>query len=112
MSEYISEKISPISDPKEWVEAACAKPGIDPNIFFDRDSERSNQGKSNLSAKRICNRCAVRQECLSLAISSREGYGIWGGLTTVERINVSNTVPTRTSNATRKYLEKTADLKG
>jgi WhiB family redox-sensing transcriptional regulator len=29
--------------------------------------------------------CAVRRECLEYALTTKEPYGIWGGLTEVER---------------------------
>jgi WhiB family redox-sensing transcriptional regulator len=37
------------------------------------------------AAKRVCAACPVRQECLDYALRVREQYGIWGGLTEVER---------------------------
>jgi WhiB family transcriptional regulator, redox-sensing transcriptional regulator len=36
-------------------------------------------------AKSICVRCPVREECLEHAMLADERYGIWGGLTDVER---------------------------
>lgn len=37
------------------------------------------------AAKAICNGCPVRVECLEHAVHHDERYGIWGGLTDVER---------------------------
>lgn len=34
-----------------------------------------------------CNRCGLRDECLSWAVEN-EAYGIWGGLTAVERVEL------------------------
>jgi WhiB family redox-sensing transcriptional regulator len=36
-------------------------------------------------AKRVCFGCGVREECLEYALRTREPYGIWGGLTEIER---------------------------
>jgi WhiB family transcriptional regulator, redox-sensing transcriptional regulator len=36
-------------------------------------------------AKAICGRCPVREACLSFALSTGQGEGIWGGLTSDER---------------------------
>ncbi len=36
-------------------------------------------------AKRICARCPVRLECLTLALHDSRMTGIWGGLTARER---------------------------
>ena len=52
---------------------------VDPELFFpisDVDAE---------PAKRVCAGCDVRQRCLDHALDTREGEGIWGGLTPGER---------------------------
>ena len=36
-------------------------------------------------AKKVCANCSVLDECRSFAIRTREGYGVWGGLTASER---------------------------
>lgn len=36
-------------------------------------------------AKAVCATCSVRVDCLDSAIRNDERYGIWGGLTDVER---------------------------
>ena len=38
-----------------------------------------------MKAKAICGVCPVRQPCSEHAIQIREPFGIWGGLTEVER---------------------------
>ena len=36
-------------------------------------------------AKAVCAGCRVRLDCLEQALANNERYGIWGGLTDVER---------------------------
>jgi WhiB family redox-sensing transcriptional regulator len=66
-------------------EALCLEyPGV---LFFGvDDSESSSERRTREDqAKRICGACSVRRECLEYALSVREPYGIWGGLTELER---------------------------
>jgi WhiB family transcriptional regulator, redox-sensing transcriptional regulator len=69
-----------------WRErAACLNhPAV---LFFGMDdSESSAERRSREErAKRICLGCEVKEECLEYALSTREPYGIWGGLTEIER---------------------------
>ena len=43
------------------------------------------KGGSTREAKRICESCEVRQECLEYALANDERFGIWGGLSEMER---------------------------
>jgi WhiB family transcriptional regulator, redox-sensing transcriptional regulator len=62
----------------EWRERAlCAQ--TDPEAFFPE------KGGSTKAAKAVCHSCEVRQECLEYALTNDERYGIWGGLSEVER---------------------------
>lgn len=63
---------------QEWQEQAlCAQ--TDPEAFFPE------KGGSTREAKRICQACAVRDECLEYALFNDERFGIWGGLSERER---------------------------
>ena len=42
-------------------------------------------GAVEQEAKRICQACAVRDECLEFALEHDERFGIWGGLSERER---------------------------
>ena len=65
-------------DEQEWQERAlCAQ--TDPEAFFPE------KGGSTREAKRICNSCEVRAECLEYALGHDERFGIWGGLSERER---------------------------
>ena len=62
----------------EWQERAlCAQ--TDPEAFFPE------KGGSTREAKRICQSCEVRDECLEYALEHDERFGIWGGLSERER---------------------------
>jgi WhiB family redox-sensing transcriptional regulator len=62
-------------------QAACAKPGVDPDVFFPEPGERGKVAR----ARRICNRCPVQAPCLADALERRDGYGIRAGTTAKER---------------------------
>lgn len=69
-----------------WREdAACLRyPAV---LFFGLDDVESPAERRTReeNAKRICIGCEVRDECLDYALATREAYGIWGGLTEIER---------------------------
>lgn len=74
------------ADPSAWrSQAACT--GEMGQAFYPplRPEKRSIKVAREQRAKAVCAGCAVRQECLEQAIESGERYGIWGGLTDVER---------------------------
>lgn len=61
-----------------WREQAlCAQ--TDPDSFFPE------KGGSTREAKRVCQACQVRDECLEFALANDERFGIWGGLSERER---------------------------
>ena len=70
----------------EWREhvACLAYPAI---IFFGMDENEAAAERHirEEEAKAICMHCIVRAECLDYALTTRESYGIWGGLTELER---------------------------
>ena len=56
-------------------------------LFFGVDDSESPAERRlrEDKAKRICATCQVRRQCLEYALTTREPYGIWGGLTELER---------------------------
>lgn len=65
----------------DWqADGACR--GIEPEIFFPVAEEDAWQ------AKEICAVCAVQSECLAYSLTRRERYGVWGGVTEKERIDM------------------------
>ncbi|MCX5138359.1 WhiB family transcriptional regulator [Streptomyces sp. NBC_00338] len=57
----------------DWQEdALCAQ--VDPDLFMPE------VGGSAKDAKRTCNACDVRAQCLAYAVEAGERWGVWGGL--------------------------------
>lgn len=79
-------KESAISLDTAWRErAACLDyPAI---LFFGIDDAETPAERRlrEDEAKQVCFTCPVREECLDYALVTKEAYGIWGGLTEIER---------------------------
>ncbi|WP_062207394.1 WhiB family transcriptional regulator [Streptomyces sp. NBRC 109706] len=75
----------PNADLWDWqLMAACR--GVDSSLFFHPEGERgAARSAREEAAKEVCARCPVRTECAAHALSVREPYGVWGGLTEDER---------------------------
>lgn len=72
-------------DPPElalgWMDRGlCAE--TDPEAFFPEKS------RSPRPAKKVCRSCEVRSECLEYAVDNGIEFGVWGGLTEMERRGV------------------------
>jgi WhiB family redox-sensing transcriptional regulator len=75
---------SSVVTPARWRDrAACAAPGIDPELFFPEPGRRNGAAE----AKRICARCPVRAPCLDEALATPLFLddGIRAGTTALER---------------------------
>lgn len=67
-----------LPDPPAWMaEAICAQ--TDPEAWFPE------AGGSSRTAKKVCEGCPVRRQCLAYALDNHESWGVWGGLTERER---------------------------
>lgn len=67
-----------MSSRDEWMaDGLCRQVGADP--FFPEPGENLRE------AKLICGRCTVRTQCLQYALEHEERFGLWGGLSEVER---------------------------
>jgi WhiB family redox-sensing transcriptional regulator len=72
----------------QWVwqqHGSCRR--LSPDAFFHPEGERGSARVSRATAaKRVCDDCPVSlTQCRIHALSAREPYGIWGGLTEEER---------------------------
>ena len=73
-------------DELEWRESAACLPHPAVLFFGMDDNESASERRAREDeAKSICSTCVVRAECLEYALDMREPYGIWGGLTELER---------------------------
>ena len=73
-----------------WQERAlCAQ--TDPEAFFPE------KGGSTREAKKVCQTCDVRAECLEYALAHDERFGIWGGLSERERRRLKRAARPRTA---------------
>jgi WhiB family redox-sensing transcriptional regulator len=68
-------------DRYNWQEDAACR-GIEPEIFFPVSDEEAGP------AKAICGTCTVEEHCLLFSFQNRERYGVWGGVTEKERIDM------------------------
>lgn len=64
-------------------QALCAQTGAD--FFFPEP------GSSVREAKRICGMCEMRSACLEYALDNDERFGVWGGLSEKERLELRRT---------------------
>lgn len=62
-----------------WMLKANCRKG-DPEVFF------ADGNADNKAAIRLCDNCTVKKECLEFALEPGEKFGIWGGMTTTERV--------------------------
>ena len=69
----------------DWqMRASCR--GQDTATFYHPENERGpSRARRERQAKQICSGCPVVDNCLRWALSAREPYGVWGGLSVEER---------------------------
>ena len=61
--------------------ANCASGSVDPEAFYRSDGTE---------AKKICEQCPVKEFCLQEAIAADDPWGVWGGMTAIERSRLKN----------------------
>jgi len=71
------------------VEAACRQ--LPTELFFPIGHGSRARAQANV-AKRICNSCPVRSECLDYALRANLQYGVFGGMAEEERRKVQGPV--------------------
>jgi len=81
----VSRLPGPNADLWDWqMNGACR--GEDPSLFFHPDGERGPAREAReAAAKAICAACPVRTMCAEHALTVREPYGVWGGLSEDDR---------------------------
>ena len=69
--------LDPMAAEFTWMRDAKCR-GIDPGEFFPSDGV-------GVDARRVCDDCPVRPECLEYALTYRVDHGVWGGASERER---------------------------
>lgn len=57
--------------------AACATPNIDPEEFFPYGTAATEKRRE---VRQFCAACPVAALCLEYGISTRQEFGVWGGV--------------------------------
>lgn len=79
----------PKYDEVNWEEAAC-RGSVYTDVFYTVEEERSIMAYEYINALRsICLACPIWKSCLSYAMEN-EIYGVWGGMTSIERFSFKN----------------------
>ncbi len=77
----------PVVDHWEWqLSGACL--GADVNLFFPEGERGPDRSARERAAKALCSRCPVVEECAAHALAAREPYGVWGGMTEDDRVEL------------------------
>jgi hypothetical protein len=73
-----------------WEIAACKEAEVYTDLFYTVEEERSILQYEYINSLRsICAACPLWKQCLTYAFE-HEDYGVWGGLTSVERMSLKN----------------------
>ncbi len=75
----------PVAERWDWqLQAACRR--LDSTRFFHPDNERGSARAERIAAaKSVCAHCPVISACAGHALSVREPYGVWGGMSEEDR---------------------------
>lgn len=81
----VSRLPQPVADVWAWqLQGACRT--AEPSTFFHPEGERGQARSARVAAaKAICATCPVIAQCAAHALSVREAYGVWGGMSEEER---------------------------
>jgi Transcription factor WhiB len=74
----------------DWKKASCA--GMDTNFFYDIEEMRNGnpERKEKMDViRRLCSSCPIFNKCMEWGFEEEE-YGVWGGMTSVERDSFSD----------------------
>lgn len=76
---------APVAALWDWqLEGSCR--AMSPEAFFHPEGERGLARRSRIeAAKKVCLACPVLRQCREHALTVREPYGVWGGMSEDER---------------------------
>lgn len=84
-TEFAELMINVAEPPPRWYHAAACR-DVDVSVFYPLDNDRGVLAQRRaMQAKQICRTCPVIEICRTVALTTGEKYGIWGGLTPAER---------------------------
>lgn len=66
----------------DFSRGACR--GFPTSMFFPQRGDL----QSIVKARAVCAGCEIQEACLQFALDNNERFGIWGGLTGIERLRV------------------------
>ena len=83
---HTNERERAMSPDRTWQPIALCS-GNHSHLFFPPSTQerKDERERRETRAKAVCQVCPVVRECHDYSMSIREPYGIWGGLTEVER---------------------------
>jgi WhiB family redox-sensing transcriptional regulator len=91
----VDGRLRPVPRVENWdwqLHAACR--GMDVAVFYHPTGERDRARRKRIDdAKAICRACPVLGECRAQALALREPFGIWGGLSELERSHILTPPP-------------------
>jgi WhiB family redox-sensing transcriptional regulator len=67
----------------QWMDRGVCR-DEDPELFFPVGTSGPAKVQTE-EAKSVCRRCPVSSECLTWALDSGQGAGVWGGMSEDER---------------------------
>jgi WhiB family redox-sensing transcriptional regulator len=83
-----TERPAAISSDWEWQLDGACRSG-DGELFFHPYGEREpSRSRRERAAQAICAECPVLLPCRAYALAAREAYGVWGGLTETDRVEI------------------------
>jgi hypothetical protein len=66
-----------LTDTDKWEKAKCNNAWVDPDLYHNKNTVAE--------AVEFCQDCPIRLMCAEYAITEREPYGVWGGLSEEDR---------------------------
>ena len=87
--------LTPFPDPltsTAWRDQAECRT-VDPELFFPHSTTTAEGRRQTETAKRVCQNCLVRQECLAWALETRQDTGVWVGASEDERRAMHRRLP-------------------
>lgn len=76
-----SYQLAPVTEDTEWqLRGLCNYE--DPEVFYPEAPELEVK---SLRAKQVCQECPVLRACRTWALERQESFGVWGGLSEIDR---------------------------